>query len=436
MAIRTVKFELSKDISVNAINEFFRANSLDQTQVLNMGVVQKGDNTATILITYEDITAPYVVSTFPENGFSNVPVSTDIVIQMSEQVDTVQWLNTAATDIEIRKNGALLDPTLLIPAGAVTPAGGSWPSSAFTIENAVGTDTAAVYQVTLKTTIEDVLGNTMEVPYVFVFTTVSGSTGMVFKQGRLTPNATHIAQGYADITFTNPFPDDSYRIADSMISDDAIVASHTIDSGANQGDDFVVDDATTVEKQGQEFETPSTSSVEKLVRCQFRVKIGLGTPTGPLKAELYASDGAGSGLAKPTGGILATSELVSPSLIIAAYETIDFVFTDGYPLAASTKYFIVICHANGDSSNYFHVEGLSGTGTPPGNRAEYTGSWAGTATDDLWFLVKSGLSDGSPLRWDTNKSETAARVYWDFIWPNDAMIEWLAYWGAESTDTP
>lgn len=217
MAIRTEKFELGKEVSVKAINEFFRVNRLDRTQVLSVGVVQKSQNAAVYLVTYEDVKAPYVVSTSPGNGFTDVPLISDIVILMSEAVTTVQWTNTSSTDIEVRRDGVLVDP--VAEGGSVTPLAGSWPSSGFSINNAIDDTAGAVYQVTLKTTIADSNGNTMELPYVFIFTAIGQLAGMTFKSGRLTPNVQQIGSGYADISFLTPFPSNNYRLADSFWSD-------------------------------------------------------------------------------------------------------------------------------------------------------------------------------------------------------------------------
>lgn len=220
MSIKTVKFQLGKEISVKEINEFFRTAGLDRTQIIHAALIQKSPNTAAYLITYEDITAPYVVGTFPENGFTNVPLSSDVVVQMSEQVDTVQWTNGASTDIEVRKNGTLVDPSVV--GGSVTPSAGSWPSSGFTIQNAVDDTANAVYQITLKTTIEDTLGNTMQVPHVFAFTAVDEVSGISFKQGRITPTVAQIGSGFVDLTFDNDFPTANWRLSDSFHSSSAL----------------------------------------------------------------------------------------------------------------------------------------------------------------------------------------------------------------------
>jgi hypothetical protein len=162
--------------------------------------------------------------------------------------------------------------------------------------------------------------------------------------------------------------------------------AHITDNGTDTGDDFTVDNATIL-GQGQEFTNRAVD--EKLVEARFQIKIGAGTPTGTLYAELFLSDDVGSGLAEPTGSALATSEPVLASLITATYAEIIFRFNDNYTMTANEKYFIVIRNAEGAVGDYFSVRGDAGTGADDGNRAEDTGTWAATAADDLWFTVKS-----------------------------------------------
>jgi len=156
------------------------------------------------------------------------------------------------------------------------------------------------------------------------------------------------------------------------------------DSNADTGSDFIVDNAT-ITGQGQEF-TPRDQN-EILTSCSFQLKVGAGTPTGTLVAELYDSDDVATGA--PTGAVLATSESVLANAIGASYATFEFVFNDNVTLTASQAYFIVIRNAAGDASNYVHVRGLATTGTHAGNRAQDSGGWSGVANDDLWFTVES-----------------------------------------------
>jgi hypothetical protein len=164
----------------------------------------------------------------------------------------------------------------------------------------------------------------------------------------------------------------------------------TSDTGEQTGTDYIVDNATIV-GQGQEF--TSNPQVEKLTEMRVWLKVGAGTPTGPLTMELYASDGGSP--AEPTGGKLATSDEVLASVVTdraspSTYVEVIFRFTDNYSMAATTDYFGVIRHPNGDASNYFQVRG-DATGTGSGNQAEENpaSTWTGNAAEDLDLLVKS-----------------------------------------------
>jgi hypothetical protein len=200
--------------------------------------------------------------------------------------------------------------------------------------------------------------------------------------------------------------------------------AHIVDSGTDTGSDFVVDNATIL-GQGQEFSARAVA--EKLVEARFQLKIGAGTPTGTLVAELYDSDD--SSPAAPTGAVLATSEPVLASLVGSSYTEVIFRFDDNVTMTADQEYFIVIRHADGDSSNYFHVRGLASSGTDDGNRAQDNGSWAGVAADDLWFEVK-----GSPV-WHSQAGEKfrgiTHQVPYDAESGGPFTEDEIVYWGTE-----
>ena len=163
--------------------------------------------------------------------------------------------------------------------------------------------------------------------------------------------------------------------------------AHVVLSGTDTGTDYVVDNATIV---GQAQSFTSRAVAEKLVEARFRLKIGAGTPTGPLTAELYATTAG----VIPTGAALATSEPVLASQIHANYAETLFRFYDNFTMVASTQYAIVIRHPNGGASDRFAVEGAA-AGTVSGeNKAEENpaATWTAQAAADLWFSVT-----GSPV---------------------------------------
>lgn len=160
------------------------------------------------------------------------------------------------------------------------------------------------------------------------------------------------------------------------------------EANTNTGTDNIVDNAT-ITGQGQEF--TARDQAEKLTSCKFFLKVGLGTPTGDMTAELYDSNDAASELAIPTGAVLATSDPVSTNVLTASYAQIEFTFNDNVTLTASQDYFIVIRHADGAAGDYVHVRGDGTAGTPTtGNRASQSGAWTGAGTlDDLDYAVYS-----------------------------------------------
>jgi hypothetical protein len=163
--------------------------------------------------------------------------------------------------------------------------------------------------------------------------------------------------------------------------------AHIADNGTDTGTDYTVDNATIV-GQGQEFSARSID--EKLVEMRFRLKIGAGTPTGLINAELMLSDDAGSGNAEPTGGVLATSKDVLASRLTSTYAEFIFRFNDNYTLTADEKYFAIIRHPDGAVGDYIEVEGAA-AGADDGNLAteDPASTWTAVPAADLWFTVKS-----------------------------------------------
>ncbi len=166
-------------------------------------------------------------------------------------------------------------------------------------------------------------------------------------------------------------------------------------SGAVSGTDYTVDDAT-IFGQAQSF-IPLSDATEKLTEARWQIKIGTGVPTGPLFCELWDSDDAAPGV--PTGGALAVSENVLASSITSSYEEVIFRFNlldpaDGTDQAAgldlgNAEYYIVLRHPTGGAADFFEVEGSATSVDATQDRAEDTGSFAGSATTDLNLIVKS-----------------------------------------------
>lgn len=187
---------------------------------------------------------------------------------------------------------------------------------------------------------------------------------------------------------------DTYEYT-KFITQNAHITDQT--GGTPTGADFIIDNATIL-GQAQSFK-PNTLT-EQLTEARFNIKIGAGTPTGTIYAELWDSDDLASQLAKPTGSALARSADIPASAITSSYEEVIFRFdrldpTGGISAQATQRdlvnaeYFIVLRNAEGDASNYFHVQGASTDQDSTMNRAEDTGSWAASSTSDLNMTVKS-----------------------------------------------
>jgi hypothetical protein len=224
----------------------------------------------------------------------------------------------------------------------------------------------------------------------------------------------------------------------------------TSDTTEQTGTDYIVDNATIV-GQGQEF--TANGQAEILTEMRVFLKIGLGSPTGPLTMELIDSDDGSP--PEPTGAVLATSEEVLASLITSSYTEVIFRFNDNVTLTASQTYFGVIRHPTGDGSNYFHVRG-DATGTGTGSQAveNPAATWTGDAAQDLDLLVKS-----SPV-WHSQAGEKFRGITHEIVYSGesggpfteDATIFWgtritydgesgtfevgrYVYFGAEATPT-
>ncbi|ANS05915.1 hypothetical protein [uncultured Mediterranean phage] len=171
--------------------------------------------------------------------------------------------------------------------------------------------------------------------------------------------------------------------------------SHLVDSNAETGDDFVVDNATIV---GVGCEWDATAQGEMLTGCKVRLKIGGGNLedfTGSIYCLLYLSDDASP--AAPTGASLGRSESVPVSMITSSYEDFWFSFNhrdpsdgsnqrDTLSLTASEEYFIAIHHDEGTATEFLHAEGDT-TSADDGNLAQDSGGWTGATGDQLNFEV-------------------------------------------------
>lgn len=198
-------------------------------------------------------------------------------------------------------------------------------------------------------------------------------------------------------------------------------------SGADTGSDFVVDNATIV---GQAQSFTSRAVAEKLTEARFTLKVGGGTPTGVLTAELYAS---AAGVI-PTGSALATSEEVLASLITSTYQEVIFRFNDNVTMTASTQYCIVIRHPDGNATDFFHCQGSLAGGTVAGeNNANENpaATWNAVAAADLTFTVKA-----CPV-WHSQPGEKFRGITHEIVYDGESggpfTEDALLFWGTRIT---
>lgn len=203
MAIIAKRFDLGKNQVLDEIQSFFRSRQLDRSQIILAETVQVALGNSAFVLVYEDVSPPSVSGTSPANGASNVPVGSTIFVAMSEPIQD------PTSEITITKAGSP------IAGYTVTPAGGSWPASQFTITNAIDSTYNTLYTVILGEDILDVVGHAMGEAYLFTFTTANQAAGMIFREGSVIPSQGDIAAGYVDIVFGSGynFPDANYRLS-------------------------------------------------------------------------------------------------------------------------------------------------------------------------------------------------------------------------------
>lgn len=165
------------------------------------------------------------------------------------------------------------------------------------------------------------------------------------------------------------------------------------DSNADTGSDFIVDNAT-ITGAGQSFSNGSTAKFVTKVEVKLKAT---GAPTGNATCTIYTHTGTFGSTGTPSATVGTASDNVDVSVIGTAYESVVFNFSTPVPISASTNYFIVVEHPDGDGSNYLSIQGLASSGTHAGNRAHNTAGWTAVAADDLWFeLTASPQMYGLP----------------------------------------
>jgi hypothetical protein len=143
---------------------------------------------------------------------------------------------------------------------------------------------------------------------------------------------------------------------------------------------------------GQSF---TAGQAGDLLTARFWLHVISGSPTGNIRAELYVLDVSGV----PTGAAVATSANFDVSTLTGSSAPIDFTFSDGYDVAAGTRYGLVVGPGDGFTPGaVLGVRGnnVSGAGHS-GARLFNNGSWATNVGSDIHFeaYTLSGPLEGN-----------------------------------------
>lgn len=186
--------------------------------------------------------------------------------------------------------------------------------------------------------------------------------------------------GYNNLTFSG----NTYDIINST---NATTADSYPDS--NQDSTQNLGDGTTT-GVGQSFTNASAGVISN---ARFDLSI-TGSPTGNIRAVLYALSGAiGGGDDVPTGAALAASDDVDVSTLTGTLTVTQFNFSDNISMSASTDYFIAVEEStsySGDGANHVNVGTDTSSPTHSGNMATESGTWTASSGTDVIFFVSRG----------------------------------------------
>ncbi|GAI54419.1 unnamed protein product, partial [marine sediment metagenome] len=147
---------------------------------------------------------------------------------------------------------------------------------------------------------------------------------------------------------------------------------------------------TSYSARGQAFTVKTSEETYKLTQAKFYLK-KVGSPTGHLRARLFAMTGTYGTTAKPTGSPLASSPLVDIASLGSSYSAIAFNFVSEYEVSKDQKYCIEV-HVNDGSLGLNDRVDMAVAGgaeaTHDGNKSGYRESaWLTSASLDCCFYV-------------------------------------------------
>jgi len=167
--IKVRKFRAGKEARLEVIDRFYRDQGLNSATLLDVATTQLGPDRVEYVITYDDTTAPTVVTTFPSNGATAIGLGSTLILVFSKPMTNLSVADVTIYDVTNSTTIATSKYTINNtnadnPNGLIRVV----DSGSYQVSN-------TLYRVTLNTTITDSSGNPLASAYVFHFTTVSTS---------------------------------------------------------------------------------------------------------------------------------------------------------------------------------------------------------------------------------------------------------------------
>jgi hypothetical protein len=156
---------VGKGRSLDDLNRYLTEQGIRAANVINTQVQTRGRDSLSYYLTYDDNTAPFILTTFPGIGSTNVGLATTIVAVFSEAIQA-----PSSADIEIYDvtSAAIISTSLYTIDTTLV---GQTQGIVRILDTGNYLVAGRVYRVTFQSTIRDVAGNTMLEDYLLTFST-------------------------------------------------------------------------------------------------------------------------------------------------------------------------------------------------------------------------------------------------------------------------
>ncbi len=166
MALKVQRFDIGKDTTVVPINRFLKRTGLRSSNIISTQVTKLGRDRSILVITYDDTTTPFVVTSFPGQGASNVATGTTLTFVFSEPIQPP--ISSDVTVYDVTADATVDSSDYTIDTSDV----GDEDGGILRITDSGGYLAAGkIYRVTLLSTIRDEEGNRMAENFVLTFST-------------------------------------------------------------------------------------------------------------------------------------------------------------------------------------------------------------------------------------------------------------------------